>query len=297
MKTTRHAGFTLVELATATGVFAMISLGLLSVTSVTTRLMARNLTTNHSHEAVRTSGNRLLADLHDAASPFTLINFDGSTYSNVSPAASSDVDPLSTQTISQRANGVTFRKFAGGPYQIVTGAVAPAATSLTFNFSAGGGPTYAPQVGDKFILPVIKQIFEITAVTTAPTAGNPLGTVSFSPTQLGYAIDPTDANPMTGYFLRRVAYTVWQGQLRYHPNFTGGGLNTSIAVRQNITSPRPFSFLFATPTAPVADLENLHVSMEAYDTGFSARRFLSGTTTLQTVISARTQPIFISHTD
>ena len=297
MKTTRRAAFTLVELITAGGAFAIIALGLLATTSITTRLMARNLSTNHSHEAVRASGHRLLADLHDAAAPFTLLNFNGTIYTTLNPAASSDVDPLSQQNLSQRGNGVAFRKFAGGPYRIVTGAVAASATSLTFDFSPNGGPAYSPQAGDKFILPVIKQIFDITAVTTAPTPGNPQGTVSFAPTQLAYAIEPSDTNMMTGYFLQRVAYTVWQGRLRYHPNFTGSGLNDSIVVRQNITSPRPFAFLFTSPSAPVPDLENLHVSLESYDSGFSARRFLGGTTTFKTVISARTQPIFISHTD
>lgn len=298
MKQPHQTGFTLIEVAVATSIFAIMSLGLLAITSTTTRLMARNLATNHSHEAVRTSGQRMMTELHDAASPFSLIAYNGTTYSTVSPVVSGDLDPLSRQTLSLRANGVACRRFSGGPYRIVSAGVVPGtSTTLSFDFGVNGALPYTPVIGDKLVIPVIKQTFDITAITVSPTTVNTQGSVSIAPSQLGYAIEPTAGSPMSAYFLRRVAYTVWNEQLRYHPNFIGGQQNAFIVVRHNITSPRPFSLLFTSPTDPVADTESLHVSLEAYDTGFSARRFLGGTTTYQTVIPPRTQPIFISNSD
>ncbi len=293
-----NAGFTLVELMVAAGAFGVMSVGLLAVLSTTTRLMARNLATNHSHETVRTSSQRMMSALHDAAAPFSLITFDGASYGTVVPAAGSDVDPLSRENLSQRSNGVAFRRFSGGPYPIIAAGTIPgASTALSFDFGVNGELSYSPQVGDKVVIPVIKQTLEITAIITAPNIVNTVGRVSFAPAKLGYAVEPTATNMMTAYFLRRVGFTVWKDQLRFHPNFTGAQRNTHTVVRDNITSPRPFSLLFSSPTEPIADSESLHVSIEAFDTGFSARRFLNGTTTYQTVVSPRTQPIFIPNID
>lgn len=291
-------GYTLVELTVAAGTFAIISLGILAVFSTTTRLMARNLATNHSHETVRAASQRMTAALHDAAAPFVLTSFDGANYTTLNPAASSDTDPLSLGILSQRANGVAFRRFSGGPYPIIgTGVIPGTSASLSFDFGVNGEMPYTPQIGDKVVLPVIKQTLQITGIITAPTSGSTVGTISFSPATLAFSIEPTAGNMMTGYFLRRIAFTVWDGQLRHHPNFTGTQRNVFAVVRGNVTSPRPFALLFSNPTEPIADSESLRVSMEAFDTGFSARRFLNGTTTYQTVISSRTQPIFIANTD
>src|SRR4051794_29826289 len=100
--------FTLVELLTATALGYVLALGLIMYASFATRLIARNSATNHSHDTVRGSTERMMADLHDAASTFRLVDFDGTTYSDASPAVTSDLDPYTGQYLSGRSNGVRF---------------------------------------------------------------------------------------------------------------------------------------------------------------------------------------------
>jgi prepilin-type N-terminal cleavage/methylation domain-containing protein len=274
-----HA-FTLVELLVASAVFAMVTVALLSFGATSSRLIARNLATNHSHETMRVSDLTLLRDLHDAASPFRLVDFDGTTYTDASPTATTDLDALTQQYASSRANGVRFRQLAGGPYKFSSDAKT-IDTSLKFDFGVGGKVPYVPQVGDKLVIPLLSREFDITAVTKAPTTASTTGTVTISDsTGLGFTIDATTAgNITTAYFYRSVAYTIYGGQLR-----------------DKITSPKPFALLFA-PSATTSDGLNLRISLEFYDSNYSSKRFTNGTVTLQATVPPRTRPTPVSSTN
>ena len=294
-RSTLHA-FTMVELIVATAVFSGVTIALMTFSQTSLRLFARNLSVNHSHEAVRTSDLQMLRDLHDSASDFVLMNFDGTTYTDLSPALTADVDPLTQRFISARGNAVRFRRLAGGPYKL-TADTTPASTNLTFDFSVGTALPYVPQVGDKVVLPLISREFSITAVPTVPTTGSRTGTVTVSGTSpLGFTIKPSVAgNVTTGYFYREVAYSVYGGNLRYHKNFTSTNKATSVPVRDKVTSTQPFGLL--SPIAGEPPIPALRISLEAYDPNYTGRKFSNGTATLQAVIPPLAIPTPISTTD
>jgi len=293
----RTRALTLAETMVAVTVFSSVSLGLLSFGQASMQLVARNLATNLSHDSARISEMRLLSDLHESASPFRLFTFNGSTFTDLDPAVTTDQDSLSQRLVSARANGVRFRTRAGGPYRLTANAAA-SATALTFNFSVGGAVPYIPQVGDKVVLPLISREFAITAVSNTPTVASPQATVTVdAPGGIGFTINTTTTgNVTTGNFYRSVAYSVWDGRLRYHPNFTGTNRSTTQEVRNRITSPQPFALLFATSSSAIDNLA-LRVSLECYDPNYTNRRYQNGTATLQTIIPPLTVPTPVSATD
>ena len=281
----------------ATAIFAAVTVGLMTYMQTSIRLIARNLSVNHSHEAVRTSDLRMLKDLHLAASAFVLMNFDGTTYSDLSPAVTTDVDPLTQKFISARGNGVRFRLPAGGPYKL-TANTTTTSTSLTFNFAVNAKLPYVPQVGDKVALPLISREYSITAVTTVPTVGSPTGVITVNAAGgIGYTIDTTTAgNVTTGYFYREMAYSVYGGNLRYHGNFTSTNKTNFVVVRDKVTSTQPFALLYATSTAQIENTA-LRISLETYDPNYTGRKFSNGTATLQAVIPPLITPTPLSTTD
>jgi hypothetical protein len=299
MKPPTRSAFSIVELLIATSVFAGVTIAMLSYSQTAIRLVSRNFATNHSHDSVRISELRMLEDLHDSACPFRLFNFNGTTFTDATPTATTDQEPLSQKFVSTRSNGVRFRKLAGGPYKLSANTTSTS-TSLTFNFgpAVAGQLPYIPQIGDKVVIPLISREFAITAVSTTPTAGSPTGTITIDDAGgIGFTINTTTTgNVTTGYFYRSVAYSVYNGQLRYHPNYTGTNRATVQVIRDKITSPLPFALLFPTATAQVEN-SALRVSLETYDPNYTGRRFLNGTATLQTIIPPLTIPPPVSSTD
>jgi len=288
MLRTRSA-FTLVEMLVALAVFSMVSVGLFAFTATSLRLVGRNLATNHSHEVMRISDQELLYNLHASATAFTLITFNGTTYSDATPTVTADQDAFTQQYISTRTNGVRFRLLAGGPYKL-TATTTSTSTSITFDFGVSGALPYVPEVGDKVVLPLLSHEFDITAITKTPTVGSTTGTITLG-NAIGFNVDATTAgNVTTGYFYREVAYTVYNNQLRYHANYTGTSKSSYVLVRDKVTSPEPFAVLFATSTATTTTALNLRLSLEFYDTNYSARSYQNGAVTLQAVIPPRVQP-------
>ena len=287
-----HRAFTLVEMLLTLGLVGVVGLTLLIFTFAASRFAARNLATNHSHEATRLSSQTLLKELRDSASSFRLFNANGTTYTEVPAAATSELDTLSKEYVSNRTNGVRFRQLMGGPFTLTT-STTPTANVLTFDFRTGVASTYVPIVGDKLVLPLISREYDITAVSGSFA---PSGTVTISP-EIGYTLNTTSPNLITGYFYRRVAFTVADNELRYHDNFTGANRSNYRVVRTGVTSPKPFSLLFPTPSALSTDALQLRVSMEFTDLGYSARKFGNGTTTLYSVFPPRNQPTAITATN
>jgi hypothetical protein len=280
-----NRAFTLVEMSITLFSISMLGIALLMFSSGSSRFISRNLATNHSHEATRISSQSLLKELRDAATSFRLVEFDGTNYTDVTAAPTSDNDVLSGQIASNRTNGVRYRQLIAGP-AAMTSNTTPTSTSLTFTLPAG---SKIPAAGDKLALPLISQEYDITAASGSSNSV----TVTVSPA-VGNTLNVTSPNLVTGYFYRRVAFTVYDRQLRFHPNFTGANRGTFKVVRNGITSPKPFSLLFPTGTGTTSDALSLRVSMEITDLGYSARKFVNGTGTLYSVIPARNQPTPLS---
>lgn len=279
------------------GIVGIISLVLIAYTSTSMRLIIRNLATNHSHDNIRISTQRMLADLHEAGSRFVLVNFDGTTYTDSASAASSDVDTMTSKNISSRANGVRFYDFAGGPYKLSQTAAA-ADTDLVFDFGANGGLPYVPQAGDRFTLPLIAREYQITSVITTPTTGSTVGKIRCDANPgIGFKLNVGTGKVTTAYFYRKAAYVVWNQELRFHPNFEGANRSTFRLVRSDITSPKPFGLLFDSSTSLMSDQLKLRISMECSDQRYSARKLPDSTATLQAVVPPRNVPPQLTNTN
>lgn len=280
-------GFTLAEMLVTMFAVGVLGVGLTLFSYTGTRFVSRNLATNHSHESTLTSAQSLLKELRDSASSFRLFNFDGTNYTDITPVGTADVDTLTGQFAGTRANGVRFRQIYAGPLKMTANAAA-SATTLSFSFPAG---TVAPVVGDKLMLPLVSEEYDITGVSGGTTK-----TITIA-TPVGFTLNATSPNIITGYFYRRVAFSVYNNQLRFHPDFNGSNKNSFRVIRSGITSPKPFALLFPTASSSVTEALNLRVSMEITDLGYSSRKFGNGTTTLFSVIPARNQPTVLSSTN
>jgi len=291
-----RSAYTLVELLVAMAIFGMVSVGLFAFASTSLRMVGRNLATNHTHEVMRISDQELLYNLHASASAFQLITFDGTNYTDISPSVTTDEDPFTQQYLSTRANGVRFRLQADGPYKITSATDDPKnqTTTLTLDLSVNHTGRFTPaiEIGDKLVIPVISHEYDITAVSIKGS------TATITTALLGFTLQPTGSNNfLTGYIYREVAYTVYNNQLRYHANFTSTSRSSYVLVRDKITSPKPFSVLFATATSPSSTGLNLRISLEFYDTNYSSKKYTSGTATLQAIIPPRVQPTDVSSTN
>jgi len=314
MKIARHptAAFTVAELLIASAVAVILSVGVMAFLSTTMRMVARNMATNHSHDTARAALQKVFAQIHQSASRFQLVSFDGTTYTDVTATVTTDQDPYSQQYISNRANGVRFMILVGGPCKMTgngtTTTVASTDTTLEFDFS---GNTYVPRVGDVLQIPLTAGQFNIVAPAPVNTSGSKwkvtLGNAVGASLITVTGTTPSGqswTNPITtGSFYRRVAYTVLGNQLRFHPNLTvppypatAATLDVPVLVRTNVSSPKPFGLLFPTSTSTLTDSSNLRVSLEAYDLQFGAQVYQNGTTTLQAVVPSRNQPPTLSGT-
>jgi prepilin-type N-terminal cleavage/methylation domain-containing protein len=283
----KYRAFTLVEMLLTLSLVGMLSVVLILFSSTSSRFIARNLATNHSHEATRISAQELLRDLRDSASGFRLFNTNGTTFTDITPDATADVDVLTGQFAGTRTNGVRFRQLVAGPL-VMTTDTTPTSTTVKFTLPAGAA---VPIVGDKLSLPLITREYDITGVSG--TSG--IITVTLQQ-PVGYTLTAASPNMITGNVYRRVALSVLNNELRFHPNFNGANRSNYRVIRGGITSPQPFTVLFPASGAETDGL-NIRVSMEFTDLGYSNQKFGNGTTTLYTVIPARNQPTVLSSTN
>jgi len=294
----RADGFTFPELLVSAGIFSVIAAALMTFLVLGARLISRNLATNHSHETARSAAQKMLADLHNSASPFALINCsgpNGTIFAPVTTTITVDVDPLSQEYVSNRANGVRFRRLAGGPVKLAASA-AYTDTSLSFDFGVNGKLPYVPEVGDKLLLPLVSQYYTITAILVAPTLANTVGKISLSK-EVGFTLSTSVNEVTTGYFLRLAAFTVFKNELRYHDTFQGAKAANYQVVHHDVTSPSPFALMYPLSNSAVTDGRGLRVSLEAYDLKRSAQAIRNGTTTLRLIIPPRTLPTLVSASD
>lgn len=285
-----HSAFTLVETLVAAGIFGVVAATLLLLSSTSMRLIARNLTTNHSHETVRHSGQKLLTDLHNSASRFRLIQAADGTFEDLEPELTGDFDPASGQYLSSRANGVRFFKYAAGPCKLSRSANRTD-TRLYFDFSSNTPAGYVPKAGDRLVLPLANGDFGIQSVAVTPGPGSPEGAIVIDESAgVGITLSSSPEAYPTAYFYRRVAFTVEHQELRYHPFFEGAAKARYTVVRRNVTSPSPFALLYPAKASATSDGLNLRVSLESSDVSFRSLHLIPATTTLEEVIPSRDQP-------
>ena len=104
----------------------------------------------------------------------------------------------------------------------------------------------------------------------------------------------SSSNVTAAYFFRQAAYVVYNNELRYIERYSGAASDSYNVLCPNVTSPKPFSVLYDTSTSSSSARLDLRLSLEAYDLNYSNSKFPNGAATLQTVISIRDQPPFIS---
>lgn len=322
--------YSIIELSITLGVVGLMAIGLVSYAGMSLRMVSRNLAVNHGHDVARASLERLISDLHQSASQFSLINVTVSgtttTYTDVTPTYSSGSDkdlfysPAKNYLINDnRANGVRFFRQAGtGPYQLTgdgvytsaSGTISPTSTTLEFDFKNSG---YIPSAGDKLQIPLIYSgEYDVTGTTTHTSGTKYKVTLTQSTgyylytgtctSNTGIAYNSSNPANTAGYFYQRVAYTVLNRQLRFHPNFTdpttvsgysypgtwtANVADVPVVIRNNVLSIAPFSLMVSGTGASTVGLYNLRVSLVAYDLNYSARTYQNATTTVQTIIPPR----------
>ncbi len=290
MRHLSNKGYTLIELLVGVGVFSAVLAGLMIFVSISTGLVSRNLATNHSHEGARISQQTLLSKLRMSATSFRLINATSTGFTDVAATASGNLDSYTGDYRSNQANGVRFWLSAGSPYKL-TANTTPTSTNLTFNFAVNGALPYVPQVGDKIAFPLTAREYTITAIVTAPTAASKTGVVTIN-SAFGYTVDTAGSNITVGCFYRRAAYALINQELQFHPDTSQW--STYTVVRNNVSSPQPFSLLFDTATSASTDGLRLHVSLETTDMKRNNRRLGSTTTTLLSIFTPQNQPTLLT---
>jgi type II secretory pathway pseudopilin PulG len=298
----RHSiGFTLAELLVSAGIVGVISLVLFAYTSTALRLVARNFATNHSHDNIRISSQRMQSELHESSSKFTLVNFDGTTHTEVTNVvATTDADNFTQLKISERANGVRYWEPLTGPVRLKTAAAATD-TSLVFTIPIVNGKQIYPNPAakDRLAMPLLAQEYIVNNVTTSSTTTEVTVTATLNRAvgfQLrlnnGTGTGSTTFNT-TGYFHRKVAYIVWDQQLRFYPSYEADKTSSTAytVVRSDMTSPKPFGLLF--DSSGSTDRLKLRVSMEFSDSKYSKRAFGDSTATLVEIVPPLSIPVSI----
>ena len=158
MKSFRQSAFTLAELLVAATIGVAITLGMVSLSWSASRLGAKNLAYNHGALSFTQASNRLVKDAQSSASIFTLVDFNGTTYTDSAAAVTGDQNPLTLQYMSARSNAVRFWKQIGGPFQLNVDSL-PATTNLSFNFgpAVNGALPYTPTINDKLWFPLLDE--------------------------------------------------------------------------------------------------------------------------------------------
>lgn len=254
------------------------------------RLIACNFAVNDTHEWARRSGQRFWLDLHNSATAFRLFNCSGpagTVFTDIIARPTTDRDPWTNRFLSQPANGVRFRRVAGGPFRIISNVNDLTGNRMTFRLSGG----FVPQVGDVVSVPLIDKELKVEQVVSASSTQCE---VRFDK-EINSKLPDTANNLALGTFYRRAAFSVFGRELRYHRNFSGAAAAEFTVVARNVASTVPFAVLH--DALPDSDGLTLHVSLETGDAPRAALRFGATTTRLQAGVPPRVTPTILSSAD
>jgi hypothetical protein len=204
------AGFTLIETSISTGI-SVIAGGLICLILVIgITLYAKSSAINLAHEQARQAMDRLQRDIHAAVSIPVLVDANRVALDSTGPAA-----------------GVAFM-LQGSPTLRVSADAAPNQTTV----QVSGLGSYAPQVGQRFVIPTFQIEADISAVS-----GNTLTLVN----NLGVPVTGTSTNNIVAYIADVVTYVVVNGEMRFYKN--PSSTNYSV-VSRSLLNPTPFGLPF-----------------------------------------------------
>lgn len=144
-----RSGFTLVELMVTTAIIGVVGLVLFSLLNINMILGAKNTAINTTHEQARVATLDMLQDLHSSISAPALADATGTAYPSPAPVF---------------AEGISFQKWASGPYAIRTDATTSQNVIHVALLSTQTIPTYYGANTQKLIIPTLQIEDYITAI-------------------------------------------------------------------------------------------------------------------------------------
>jgi hypothetical protein len=282
-------GVTLFETVVSVGILMLVSTGIYLLLSQSSRMTGRVIATNMSHLNVRKGYNAISDILKESGSAYVLINRSGSGFVDVQATGTTTREPMTNRFLSNRANGVRFRRFAGGPF-LLNASTTPTSISLTFRFDPiNGQDVYLPQPGDRLVLPLVAQELAVLSVTTQPTATDRRGTIVVD-RGVGFTLTPSTTNLITGRFYRSSALAVVNNSILYYPSFTLATPGSSRVLGTGVRSVSPFALVVPTSTTTVSSGVELHAALGIHDQSRARWARNSALATINSVISPRLYP-------
>jgi len=229
----KKQGFTFVEMMVALSIFTFAGSGIYLVLRTGMLLFAKNSAINLTHQNVRVAMVELQHDLHGSVSIPQLVNSSGVAVTGTGPAA-----------------GVSFRKYAGGPFSIVvpTGATISGALSQISIVTGSQGTTkdFCPQIGQRFhiqVLPTQMVELDITGVGAPTSTSTGTAYTLTLGASLGTDIqmrNPGDDSPMNVacFLTSSASYIVENGRLI--KKYLAASGTVSAVVAASVTTNAPF---------------------------------------------------------
>ena len=145
-----RGAFTLIELMVTTAIIGVVGLVLFSLLNINMILGAKNTAINTTHEQARVASLDMLQDLHSSISVPALTDATGTVYSS--------------PPVSGYAEGISFQKWASGPYAIRSDATTSQNVIHVALLSTQTIPTYYGANTQKLIIPTLQIEDFITAI-------------------------------------------------------------------------------------------------------------------------------------
>jgi hypothetical protein len=184
---------------------------------------------------------------------------------------------------------VEFWALSGGPY-VVTDIDNDTSAVTISTANPNAFPNQTPRVGNQVHFPSLgNRTFFIDSIIGENTPRPVLSLRGFNGRR-----DPS--RPLTASLrvYQRVVFYVRDGrllksQMPENTDDVAAAFTTDI-IATGITVRDPFSFIFDQPGG-TTDRGKVHVSLEAHDPGYSARRIRTGTCSMNALISLRRRPV------
>jgi hypothetical protein len=215
----RRTAFTLIETTIASAIVALAGGSIYTILLTGTILFTKNTAVNLAHQQARVALLGIERNLHTSASVPQLVDINRNNITGNGPAA-----------------GISFHRYAGGPFQVAPGTtVTPAQNQISVKTDG-----WVPTVGMRLNIPThsIEQFVTACMVsgnTVVVTLANTAGTSIYT-TMTGAA--GAMAVNIPCFFTDLASYVVVSGELRYYPTKTS---THPTSLCQDITSPTPFS--------------------------------------------------------
>jgi hypothetical protein len=233
------AGFTIAEMSVATAVTLLVGLAVFAVANAGMILYSKNTAINLAHDQARIAVNRLVKDIHGAASIPQLGHIDSRQFGTWSaPTGSWAVNGSNVTFVADTgtgpSTGVGFQIMggpgcpSGGPFVITNDPGNP----LLIMIDSGNGNT--PQPGMRLIFPYFNEEDDITKVTS--NGANHFNVWTANALENKYSSKAGSYNIC--YYTSRVAYVVENGELHLYSSAPPpAGVSWPVTLARNIVNP------------------------------------------------------------